>query len=141
MYSSARLQRGFSLIEALISIVIVAAILLALLGIIPYGFNQVQVNATQAQAIALGQQYLDVVRNAEQSNQPLPAATSVPIDQGDQFMQGSANSATSTFTITPNTCPLYNAGATASQYDCSVTVTWVEDGQSKTVRVETYVTR
>lgn len=133
--------RGFSIIEALISIVIAAAIILALLGMVPYGFNAIQVNATQVQAVAIGQQYLDALRNAEQSGQVLPTATTAPVDQGDAFMTGSTNTSSSVFTIAPNTCPTASPGTYASQYDCAVTVTWAENGRNETVTVETYVTR
>jgi Tfp pilus assembly protein PilV len=135
-----RSRRGFSLIEALLSIVMMTAIVLALLGIIPYGFDEIQVNATQVQATALGQQYLDALRNAKQSKNPLPTATTAPVDQGDSFATGSTNTSSSTFNIAPNSCPVVTAGATASQYDCAVTVTWTENGQNESVKVETYVT-
>jgi Tfp pilus assembly protein PilV len=133
-------SRGFSLIETLISMVLMTAIVMALLGVIPYGFNQVQVNATQVQATALGEQYLEALRNAKQTKNPLPTATTVPIDQGDSFVNGSTNATSSLFTVTPNTCPAAVTGANASEYDCSVTVTWTEDGHSEATTVESYVT-
>lgn len=120
--------------------VLMTGIVLALLGVIPYGFNEVQVNATQVQATALGEQYLEALRNAKQTKNPLPTATTAPIDQGDSFMNGSTNAATSVFTITPNACPAAVAGANASEYDCSVTVTWTENGKSEATTVESYVT-
>ena len=136
-----RSSRGFSLIEALISMVLMTAIVLALLGAIPYGFNEVQVNATQIQATALGEQYLEALRNAKQTNNPLPTATTTPVDQGDSFMTGSQNASSSVFTIAPNTCPVKVPGANASEYDCSVTVTWTENGVSEATTVESYVTQ
>jgi len=134
-------SRGFSLIEALISVVIMATVTLALLGMVPYGYRQVQMNATQVQAIALGQQYLDALRNAKQVGNALPTATTAPVDQGNTFMTGSSNATSSVFTITPNPCPTAVAGLTASQYDCSVTVTWTENGTTDSVKVESYVTQ
>jgi type II secretory pathway pseudopilin PulG len=133
-------RRGFTLIESLLSIVMMTAIVMALLGVLPFGFNEVQVNATQVQATAVGQQYLDALRNAKESNNPLPTATTAPVDQGDAFLTGASNTTASTFTITPNACPVANAGTSASQYDCAVTVTWTENGQSHSIKVETYVT-
>ena len=134
-------SRGFTLIEALISVLIMATVSLALLGMVPYGYGEVQVNSTQVQAIAVGQQYLDALRYAKQTNNVLPSATTAPVDQGNTFMTSSANTTSSVFTITPNTCPTAITGPTASQYDCSVTVTWTENGTSGSVKVESYVTQ
>lgn len=133
--------RGFTLVEALVSMVMMVAILLTLLGVVPYGFGEIQVNATQVQATAQGQQFLDALRNAKETNQPLPTATTVPIDQGNSFLTGASNTSSSAFTITPNACPTASAGTTASEYDCSVTVTWSENGQSHLTTVEGYVTQ
>jgi Tfp pilus assembly protein PilV len=146
--STARLRsgqsrcRGFSLIEALIAILIVASGVLAMMGVISYGFNETQVNATQVQAIAIGQQNLDALRSAAQSGGTLPGATTAPIDQGDSFLSGSQNAASGAFNITPNTCPQIAAGTggSANEHDCSVTVTWTEDGQNESIKIETYVT-
>jgi len=139
--SRVRRQRGFTLAEALVSIVISAVLVLGLLGIVPYGFNETQINSTQVEAIAVGQQYLDLLRNAEQSSLPLPAATTAPVDQGNGFMSNSASSTAASFTITPNSCPVVTAGTSANQYDCSVVVSWSQNGAAESVTVETYVTR
>lgn len=139
--ASCRRSRGFSIVEALLSIIIASSVILTLLGIVPYAFNEVQINASQVQAIALGQKYLDTLHNAEQSNQALPAATTAPLDQGDSYLTGVANSSSSVFTITPNACPTAIAGPTASQYDCAVTVTWTENGRNESITVEDNVTR
>lgn len=138
-FTRTRRERGFTLIEALISIVIVAGAVLAFLGVIPYGFGEVQVNASQIQAIALGQRYLDTVHNAEESGQPLPTATTAPVDQGNSFLSGAADQASSVFTITPDTCPTVNSSTYVKQHDCSVTVTWTANNESQTIKVETYV--
>jgi Tfp pilus assembly protein PilV len=139
--TSLKASRGFTIVEALISVLIMVVVTLALLGMVPYGYGQVQQNATQVQAIALGQQYLDALRNAKQTNSTLPAATTAPVDQGNTFMTGSLNATSSVFTIAPNACPTATAGPVASQYDCSVTVTWTENGRSDTIKVESYVTQ
>ena len=138
---SPKASRGFTIVEALISVLIMVVVTLALLGMVPYGYGQVQQNATQVQAIALGQQYLDALRNAKQTNSTLPAATTAPVDQGNTFMTGSSNATSSVFTIAPNACPPVTAGPVVSQYDCSVTVTWTENGRSDTIKVESYVTQ
>jgi hypothetical protein len=118
-----------------------ALVSLVLLGMVPFGYGAVQMNSTQVQAIAVGQQYLDALRYAKETNNVLPTATTAPVDQGNQFMTGSSNPSSSVFTISPNTCPLAVAGSTASQYDCSVTVTWTENGTNGSVKVESYVTQ
>jgi len=134
-------SRGFTLIEALIAMVIMAIVALALLGMVPYGFGEVQQNSTQVQAVAVGQQYLDALRYAKQTKNVLPTATTAPVDQGNTFMTGSSNTTSSVFAIAPDTCPIAVTGLTASQYDCSVTVTWTENGKSDSVKVESYVTQ
>ena len=131
---------GLSLIEVLVSIAIMTAVLLAMYSVIPYCFKELQVNATQVQAIALGQQTLDALRNATQGKSPLPSATTAPVDQGDSFISSSSNPASGVFTITPNTCPLVQNGGTINQYDCLVTVVWTENGANESIKVESYVT-
>lgn len=128
-----------TLIEVLISMVIMTVIVLSVAGLVPYSFNELQVNSAQIQAVAVGQQYLDALRNAKQGSNPLPSATTAPIDQGDSFVSGSANTDTGLFTVTPNTCPSVNGG-TINQYDCVVTVTWTENSQHDSIKVEDYVT-
>jgi uncharacterized protein (TIGR02598 family) len=132
--------RGMSLIEVLISIAIMAGIILAMLGLVPYGFDELQVNSARVQAVAVAQQDLDALRNWKQSSNPQPTATTVPIDQGDSYMNGAANPAAGVFTVSPNTCPVISAGNQINQYDCSVTVTWTQNDQSDSVTVESYVT-
>jgi Tfp pilus assembly protein PilV len=134
------LSRGLTLMEALIAMILMGAVVVGLLGVIPYGYNEIQVNATQVQAIALGQQYLDALRNDLQTSQPLPTATTAPVDQGDSFMfmNGSANPASGSFNVTPNTCPLVSGAF--NQFDCVVTVTWTQNGKNESVKVESYVT-
>ena len=134
-------QRGFTLIEALISTVLAGGLVVGLLGIVPYGFNATQMNSVQIEAVAVGQQYLDGLREAEQSFRPLPGPTSAPIDAGNGYVSNAALATTALFTVTPNTCPVSVSGSASSQYDCSVTVSWTQNGVPDSIKVETLVTR
>lgn len=134
-------HRGFTLIEALIAIVIVALTILALLAVVPASFNDVQMDALEVQAVSVGQQFLDDERNAKLHGLVMPTATMAPIDPGQSFVGGSASNAGS-FTVMPNGCAtVQNLGVTSTVYSCSVTVTWTENGASRLVRVQSYVTK
>lgn len=136
-------ERGFSLIEALIAMVILLLASLAMLSVVPFGFNNVETNSIQVQAVAVGQQYLDDERNAELHSAVMPTVTTAPIDPGHSFLAGSvSNSNYGNFTITPDGCAtVQNAGTSANVYSCSVIVSWTQSGASRTTMVQSYVTK
>jgi prepilin-type N-terminal cleavage/methylation domain-containing protein len=134
-------NRGFTLIEALIAIVIVALTMLALLAVVPASFNDVQMDALEVQAVSVGQQFLDDERNAKLHGLATPVATSAPIDAGESFVGGSMSNYGS-FAVTPDGCTtVQNPGVTSNVYSCSVSVRWIENGASRSVKVQSYVTK
>ena len=122
--------------------IVIALVVLAMGSITPYAFSQIQVNSTQAQAVALAQQVLDAQRNALEGGTALPTATTVPIDQGDSFLNnGSANNASGNFTVSPDACPQTTSGQYSNQRTCTVSVAWTENNQSKSLTVQSIVTK
>lgn len=140
-------QRGFTLIEAMISMIILLLSVLAMLAVVPFGFNSVQANSINAQAVAVGQQYLEDERNALlQDPTAMPAPTSVPIDPGHSFIAGvNANTNYGSFAVNPDGCVTKKfTGSTSSAvntYSCSVTVSWTETSAAKSVTVQSYATK
>jgi type II secretory pathway pseudopilin PulG len=139
-------QRGFTIIEALIAIVILIGVMLSLVGIVPATFKSAERDSLKIQADAASQQYLDQLRQYIKSNGTntgMPAAPTLAIDLGDQFAGSnspmpSPSASAKNFTFANNGCP-FIAGS-SRMYDCSVTATWTEDGVSRTSSVESYVT-
>jgi prepilin-type N-terminal cleavage/methylation domain-containing protein len=139
-------QRGMTLIETMIAMVVLLLTLLALLSVVPFSFNNVQANALQVQAVSLGQQYLDDQRNAKLFAGVMPAATTSPIDTGQSFVNnGQAAKNYGNFTITPDGCAsVADTGTGANQvsvFSCSVVVSWTENGAGKSVTVQSYVAK
>lgn len=137
-----RSQRGFTIVEAIIAIVVLMIVALGLLAILPTSFNDTVRDSERVQAVAVGQQYLDALTEYVTNNgvdTGLPSAPTIAIDPGD-VMEGSGAPADSpgNFTLTNNGCPAV-AGSQA-EFDCVATVTWTEHGASRSVQVESYVT-
>lgn len=137
-----RTARGFSIIEALISIMLLMIAILGILAAIPSSFNNTVRDSERVQAVAAGQQYLDALQeyvtfNGSDANLPSPPAISA--DAGGIF-EGTGSPAVSPgqFTITNNGCPAVS-GSTA-EYDCQVYVKWTENGVAREVDLESYVT-
>jgi prepilin-type N-terminal cleavage/methylation domain-containing protein len=141
-HRSARTRRGFTLIEAMLSMIVLVVAFMGSLAAIPVAFNNTLRDSERVQAIAAGQQYLDalseyVTFNGVDTN--LPAAPTIAVDAGERF-EGDGVAATSpgNFTITNNGCPAVT-GSNA-EFDCVVTVKWTENSANRTVTVESYVT-
>jgi type II secretory pathway pseudopilin PulG len=133
--------RGFTLIEALFGMIIVALTVLTLYAMIPFSFRSVDMNASEVQAVSVAQHYLDDERLAKLHSLPAPAPTDVPIDSGQSFVGGTTGNA-GTFSVTPDGCtPVQSSGNVATVYSCSVTVTWTEGSTVRTVDVQSYVTK
>lgn len=134
-------KRGFTLIEVLVAIVVLTLTILALLAVVPFSFNNVQMNALEVEAVSVAQQYLDDERNAKLHNLPMPTATTAPIDPGQSFVGGTMGNY-GNFAITPDGCAtVQNGGSFANVYLCSVNVRWTETSASRTVTVQSYVTK
>ena len=82
-------QRAFTIIEALVAIVVLIGVLLALLGIIPQTFSNAERDAQRGQALGAAQQYLDTLREYVAHNKfaaaNLPSPAPASIDAGDTF--------------------------------------------------------
>ena len=136
-------NRGFTLIEAMIAMVMVVLSVLTMFAMVPFAFNGLQMNAVEVQAVSVAQQFLEDERNAKLESIPMPTATSAPIDAGQSFFN-SGNAATigSAFAVTPNGCSsVQNPGLNTNVYLCSVSVTWTQTGASRSVTVQSYVTK
>lgn len=134
-------ERGFTVVEVLLAIAVLAIIALGIVGVVPFAYKNTSRDSQRLQAVAAGQQYLDTLRQYIASygnNTILPAAPAIPIDAGDTMDTGTPISSPGNFTITSNQCPMM-AGSNL-RYDCIVTVTWTQNGASRSLSVESYVT-
>ena len=98
--------RGFTLVEAMTSMVILVVLVMALLGVVPATYRYTQRCLMRVQAIAAGQQYLDTIRQYIKTtgvDTGLPAAPAVQIDPGKGFISHLAMQSPGDFSMTP-TC-------------------------------------
>ncbi len=130
------MSRGFSVIESLLSLVLITFAILSMFGLVSSSFGLTEQDSERIQAVAVGQQYLDALRQATQNTQALPAAPTVNVDPG--FGQtGSQITATQTFSLTNNLCPI--VAGDKVMHNCVVTVSWTEAGASKSATIQSYV--
>lgn len=132
-------ERGFSIIEALLAIVMLLLAVLAMLAIIPASFGGTSLDSERIQAVEAGQQYLDSLRQYIRANGTitgLPLPPSITIDAGDSYRSGAALASPGNFTMSPN---CQTVSGTSKLFDCVVTVTWTQNNAGRTVKVETYV--
>ena len=99
--------RAFTLIEVMIALVVMLLTFLAMLAVVPFAFTNVQTNAIEVQAVAVGH---------------------------------------GNFTVTPDGCATVEAPGDASDdfvgiYLCSVSVSWIQSSVTRTVTVQSYVTK
>jgi prepilin-type N-terminal cleavage/methylation domain-containing protein len=137
--------RGFTLLEALVSIVIFGIGLSTFFGLFPYSLHEVQHSNIYLQAVSVGQQYMDAIRSSVEQSQPMPAPTTAAIDGGDEVLGAQTspgvamhNSSPGNFSVT-GSCVLV-APFTRLQH-CTVTVQWLEDGFTRSYTVESYATQ
>ena len=135
-------RRGFTIIEALIALVLLIGVMLALLAIVPTAFRNAARDSQATQAATAAQEYLDALRyhiKNNGSNANLPAPATIAVDAGNSFVgSNSPNPSPGSFTLTNNNCPLV-VGSTL-MFHCIVTAGWTEDGQPRSLNVESYVT-
>ena len=130
----------------MIAMIVMFLAVLAMLSVIPYAFTSVQTNALQVQAVAVAQQYLDDERNAKLQNVAMPTATTAPIDPGQSFVANGATTNTNygNFIVAPNGCAVQFPASPLNAvvgYLCSATVSWTQAGASRSVTVQSYVTK
>ncbi|HZV78172.1 MAG TPA: hypothetical protein VFF60_01035 [Candidatus Binatus sp.] len=135
--------RAFTIIEALVAIVVLLCVLLAMIGLVPRTFANAQRDSTRTEALSSAQQYLDTLHEYVANNKftasSLPSPAPVTIDAGDTFEGSAAIASPGTFQLANNGCP--QVGGSAKMFDCVVTVTWTESGASRKVSVESFVTQ
>jgi prepilin-type N-terminal cleavage/methylation domain-containing protein len=131
--------RGYTLLEALIAIVIFAIGLSTFFGLLPFSLHEVRHANIYLQAVSAGQEYLDEMRSSVEQSRPLPASTSIPIDGGDSVTgSGTPNASPGNFGIT-GTCSLVAPYTRLQQ--CTVDVQWTEDGYARSYSVQSYATQ
>jgi Tfp pilus assembly protein PilV len=134
--------RAFTIIEALIAIVLVVSAVLGLVAIVPATIGGTMRDSQRMQAVDVGQQYLDRIRQYAATNgkiSSLPAAPTVTVDAGLSNQDSTVLAASpGVFTITPNCSAAPNA-VSGLEWDCVVTVTWTEASENRSVSVESYI--
>src|SRR5579871_840642 len=85
--------RGFSLIEAMVGMIVLTIVVLTLLGAIPAAFGMTAQDSVRVQAVSAGQEYLDMIRQyvkASGVDTGLPPPPTVAIDGGTGMTSGAA---------------------------------------------------
>lgn len=135
-------QRAFTIIEAMVAMVVLIGAILALLGIVPASLSNASRDSQRVEAMAASHQYLDSLRQYVQNfgtNTSLPAPPSLAIDAGDTYADPNTPIASpGNFTFANNGCPF--VALSSRMYDCVVTASWTEAGEARSVSVESYVT-
>ena len=128
--------RGFSIIEAMIALVLLTFAVMSLFGVVSATFDYTQQDSEHMQAVAAAQQYLDAIRQAKQNGNALPAAPTVGVDLG-YGLTGAQITSLQNFSMTNNACPQ----VTGSQllFNCQVTASWTQSGATKSLIVQSYV--
>jgi prepilin-type N-terminal cleavage/methylation domain-containing protein len=129
--------RGFTLVEAMTSMVILAVLVMAMLGVVPAAYGSAQRCVVRVQAIAAGQQYLDTIRQYVKTTgvvTGLPPAPVIAIDPGKGFISHKTMQSQGNFSMTP-TC----SALSLFSYDCTISVQWNENGATQSVKVESYI--
>jgi Tfp pilus assembly protein PilV len=129
-------HRGFSIIESLIAMTLMAFAILSMFGLIATTYGYTEQDSEHIQSVAVGQQYLDAVRQAKQNSQTLPSPPTVAVDPGFGLTMAQIAS-TQNFVVNNNACPLVPGSGLL--YNCTVTVTWTEAGAAKSVAMQSYV--
>jgi len=133
-------RRGFSLLEALIAIALLFAAIGTFLSLLPFSLQKNQHDSYYLQAVAAGQQYLDALRSAVEANQAQPAFPVVAIDAGYSVVSlTTKNASPGNFDFTGSGCAPHQALSTLR--DCTVDVSWTEQGQKRTYVTESYATQ
>lgn len=131
-------MRGFSLIEAMVGMVVLLVGIMMLVGAIPAAYGFTAQDSARVQAVSAGHEYLDVIRQyvkASGIDTGLPPPPVVFIDHGQGFVSHDDQTSTDAFTMTP-AC----SARSLFSFDCSVTVEWsTNSGPSQKVQVESYI--
>ena len=133
-------NRGFSIVEALIAMGLVVLALIGLFGVMPYTYRTMQDDSLRIEASTVAQRYLDDVRYAVQTGQPVPAPVRVPIDLGNSITTGQSNDVAASVDLGA-TCTRPDGDAT-SLFDCTITIGLSADGEYRVLTpIESYIVR
>ena len=135
-------KRAMSLIETLVAFVVALIALVALLATLPTAFVAANQAAIRLQALGAAQAYMDQIRQSVEAggNASLPVPPAIAIDPGESMTgAGTAASSSGYFSLTNNGCP--PVGGSGERFDCAVTVTWQQASATRSLALETYVTR
>lgn len=146
-------MRGFTLMEAFVAMVILTLAVLTLVTAYPYAFGRIGERDDELQAVSFGQQYIEQVRQQIRAGAVSVSATTAPIDAGYPLAFGvtayPSPGASPTppaeltspgfFTATATTNPALSAAA--NSYDVNVKVTWSFGSATRSVQLQTIVTR
>ena len=128
--------RGFSLIEAMISMVVLLIIVLSMISLVPATLGYSVESSVRIQAIGAAQDYLDIIRQYVKTNgviTNLPTPPVIAIDSGTGVWS-SAMPKLGKFRETPS-C----SARSLFSFDCTVTVSWNVAGNTRSVQVESYI--
>lgn len=134
-------RRGFSLLEALLSIALLFMAIGTFLTLLPYALQKNQHDSYYLQAVAAGQQYLDALRSSAEANGPQPTPAAVKIDAGFSvvdYYNNTPNQSPGNFQITGQCDP---PPALSTLRYCNVTVQWTEANQPRSYTTESYATQ
>lgn len=110
---------------------------LTLIGVIPAAYGFTAQDSVHVQAVAAGQNYLDIIRQYVKSSgvdTGLPPPPSIPIDPGYGFVSNKALPSSAQFSLAPACTAL-----SLFSFDCVVTVSWTDNGVSHSLKVESYI--
>lgn len=108
------------------------------LTLLPYAMQKNQHDAIYLQAVAAGQQYLDALRAATETGQPLPGPPTIAIDAGGSVVGNGYNQSPGNFQIS-GICQTVTV--LQPLRDCTVTVKWQEYLQTRSYVVESLATQ
>ncbi len=146
-------QRGFSLVEAFVAMVILTLAVLVLTTAYPYAFGRIGERDDELQAVSFGQQYIEQIRQEIRTGSTtLPSATA-PIDAGYPLAFGVTGypapgaspspppqlASPGNFTASATTSPALTS--TSNSFDVTAKVTWTYGSANRSVLLQTVVTR
>ena len=129
--------RGFTLVDALTGMAVLLIAVLTLIGVVPAAYGFTAQDSIHVQAVAAGQNYLDVIRQYIKSSgvdTNLPPPPVIAVDPGYGFVSNQALQSRQQFSFAPscNAISLFS-------FDCVVTVGWDENGVTHNLKVESYI--
>ena len=134
------LRRGFSIVEAMIALGLVVLALISLFNIVPFTYGAIGDDSLRAEAATSAHRYLDDVRVAVQSGQPVPGPTIVPLSAGSSMVTGQNSDSTPTVSLAA-ACTQPD-GTNSPLFDCTVSISLTVSGQTHALApVETLITR